>query len=429
MDRGPFSMNASRQAAGAFIFIAVVFLAGIYTGIHQSITQAQTPGPESASSSSAGSVTITLSGTSGQPSNVDFSQFWDAWNLLEQNFVEAHATGTIPSDQEKVYGAIEGLVNSYGDPYTTFFPPSDAAVFDQDINGSFGGVGMEIGTDQSGQLVVIAPLKGSPAEAAGIKAGDKILYIDATSTAGMSADEAVTDIRGQNGTTVKITVSRESVPQPIVIPIVRSTIQIPDISYSNNAGTGIFEIDLYSFSATSDADFRTALRAFLQSGDTKLLLDLRGNPGGYLDSAVDMASFFLPEGDVVVTEDYEGRQANIVHRSFGYNVFANKKLSMAILVDQDTASAAEILSGALQQHGVAVLVGTRTFGKGSVQELFDLGGGAQLKITVARWLTPNGTSISDGGLTPDINATTTTADVEAGNDPQKTTAIQYLETH
>jgi len=210
------------------------------------------------------------------------------------------------------------------------------------------------------------------------------------------------------------------------VTLTRETINIPVIDTKEMPG-GIFDITLYSFSENSADLFQTALRQFVQSGDTKLVLDLRGNPGGYLDAAVDMASYFLPVGDVVVTEDFKGKQPDVDHRSVGYNIFANdKNFKMAILVDQGSASAAEILSGALQQHGVAKLVGTRTFGKGSVQELMDLGGGAELKVTIARWLTPNGTSISDGGLTPDINATTTQADVTAGNDPQMNAAVQYL---
>ena len=168
------------------------------------------------------------------------------------------------------------------------------------------------------------------------------------------------------------------------------------------------------------------MREFAQSGATKLIFDLRGNPGGYLESAVQMASFFLPVGDVVVTEDYKGKRDNIAHRSVGYNVFANKKLEMAILVDQGSASASEILAGALQQHNIAKLVGIRTFGKGSVQELIELGGGAELKVTIARWLTPNGTSISDGGLTPDVEAARTVEDVKAQKDPQLEAAVNWL---
>ena len=370
-------------------------------------TWAQTSAEQAENSSSSSPTTSITFGSSGrgeQPSGIDFSPLWLTWDVLNNDFVRAHASGTVPTDEEKLYGAIKGLVDSYDDPYTIFLPPSDAAVFDQNISGSFSGVGMEIGV-QSDVLVVVAPLKGSPAEAAGIRPGDKILFINDTAAAHMNVDDAVKAIRGKQGTTVKLTISRAGEEQPLVVSIVRDTIQIPSIKYANNSGTGVFEIDLYNFSATSDNDFKQALRVFFESGSTRLLLDLRGNPGGYLNSAADMASFFLPAGNIIVTEDYRGKQKNVVHRSFGYNVFANKKLTMAILMDQGTASAAEILAGALQQHGVAKLVGTRSFGKGSVQELFDLGGGAQLKVTVARWLTPNGTSISDGGLQPDIQVT------------------------
>jgi len=174
---------------------------------------------------------------------------------------------------------------------------------------------------------------------------------------------------------------------------------------------------------------RNALRNFQQSGDTRLIFDLRGNPGGYLDQAVQMASYFLPVGDTIVTEDFEGKQDNIVNRSLGYNVFANKKLSMAILIDQGSASASEIFSGALQQHGVAKLVGTRSFGKGSVQQVMDLGNGAELKVTIARWLTPNGNSIMGNGLMPDIAASSTTVDnVKNGQDPTMDAAASWLMT-
>ena len=366
---------------------------------------------------------------SAQPGSIDASQFWHTWNLLNQNFVQTRASSTIPTDADKMNAAIAGLVNSYNDPYTVYMPPTDAQMFNQNVTGNFGGVGMEIGNDKDGNLVVIAPLKGNPAEAAGILSGDKIIAIDATSSPHMSSDEAVKMIRGIIGTTVKITVMRAGETTPRIIPIVRANIVVPNIKTSYNPGTGVFEIDLYSFSAVSADNFRDALKEYFKSGATKMLLDLRGNPGGYLNAAVEIGSYFLPAGAPIVTEDYEGKQTNIVHRSLGYNIFANKKLSMAILTDQGTASAAEILSGALQQNGIATLVGTRTFGKGCVQEVFDLGGGAQVKVTVARWLTPNGTNISDGGLTPDVNATTTREQVLAGHDPQKEAAISWLSTH
>ena len=412
-------MHNTRLKAGiAFAVLLAAFGIGLTIGIEEHLTAA------SAQTSSPSSFSVNVTSDT-QPQNLDMSQFWQAWNLLEQNFVETHASGTIPTDQQKLYGAITGLTDSYGDPYTVFFPPQQAQIFTSNINGSFAGVGMEMSQDSSGNIIVTAPLKDSPAEKAGMQSGDIITSIDGTSTVNMAIDEAVGLIRGPVGTTGTLGVQRAGQKNPITVSITRATINIPEIN-TIARGDGIFVIQLYEFSANSADLFRDALRQFFETGDTKLVLDLRGNPGGYLDAAVNIASYFLPVGDTVVTEDFGGKQQNIVDRSLGYNVFANKTLAMAILVDQNSASASEILSGALQQHGVAKLVGTRTFGKGSVQELMDLGGGAELKVTIARWLTPNGTSISNGGLTPNINATTTAADVEAGKDPTMDAAAAWL---
>ncbi len=404
-------MNRARILAfGAGLALVAAFGIGVYTGVTESRISAATLGLGF--------------DTQAQPADVDLSQFWRAWNLLEENFVQTHASGTIPTDQEKVYGAIEGMTASYDDPYTVFMRPSDAKVFKEDISGSFGGVGMELAL-RNKMVTVIAPLKGSPAEAAGIRSGDIVVAVDATSTENMSVEQAVKLIRGPVGTEVVISVAREGQPKAIKIPITRQTINIPVIK-TERRGDGVFVIELYSFSENSTGLFRDALRQFFESGDTRLLLDLRGNPGGYLEAAVQMASYFLPVGEVVVTEDFQGKQESVAHRSLGYNVFAGKKLSMAILVDQGSASASEILAGALSQHGVGKLIGARTFGKGSVQQLVDLGGGAELKVTIARWLTPNGISISDGGLTPEIAVERTQEDVTADKDPQKDAAILWL---
>lgn len=403
-------MNRARgKAAGVFVALVLAFGIGIYAGVNQRIS-----GLVMAQGVSLGGV---------QPSGVDFSKFWQAWSLLNKNFVETHSSSSIPNDQEKLYGAIKGLTESYGDPYTIFLPPVEAQQFNEVIAGAFGGVGMEMG-DKEGKITVIAPLKNSPAERAGIRSGDVVVMVDATSTQGLSVDDAVKIIRGPKGTSVKLTLVREGVKDPIVVTIVRDTISVPIVDSKRN--DGIYTISLYSFSENSAELFRQELRKFVQSGDRKLILDLRGNPGGYLEAAVQMASYFLPIGDTIVTEDYKGKQTNVVHRSLGYNVFAGKNLKMAILVDQGSASASEILAGALQQQDVAKLVGTRSFGKGSVQQLMQLGGGAEIKITVARWLTPNGQNISDGGLMPDIKADRTQEDFLKGKDPQLDAAVEWL---
>jgi carboxyl-terminal processing protease len=416
--------NKSWKAAGIFAAIALAFTGGLFMGVGQrigDIVSAQT-----GAATSSGSLKVSVLNMATQPSNVDMAKFWRAWQLLNENFVQTHSSSSIPSDDEKLNGAIAGLAASYGDPYTVFFPPAQAAIFQSQVSGTFAGVGMQMDQDKEGNLIVTAPLKDSPAMKAGIQSGDIITFINATSTAGMAVDTAVAFIRGPIGTTVKLTIARKGATEPIVISIVRDTINIPETNEYLRKD-GVYVIQLYTFTANSADLFRASLRNYMQSGATRLIFDLRGNPGGYLDQAVQMASYFLPVGDVVVTEDFKGKQSNVVNRSLGYNVFANKKLSMAILVDQGSASASEIFAGALQQHGVAKLVGTRTFGKGSVQQLMDLGNGAQLKVTVARWLTPNGTSISDGGLKADIQASSTTAaDIKDGKDPTMDAAAQWL---
>lgn len=380
---------------------------------------------------------VNLSGqNNGQPSAVDFSPFWKVWNLIDEKFV-AKSTTTV-SSEDKVYGAIEGLTNSLGDPFTVFFPPEENKMFESEIAGSFDGVGMEIG-NKDGALVVIAPLKDTPAYRAGILPGDEILKINDQSSVNMVSDEAVNLIRGPKGSNVTLLLSRAGKKTPFEVKITRDTIQIPTIDtklqFSSSAtstvsGTGlrkdgIFVISLYNFSEPSPDLFRTALRQFILTGGDKLILDLRGNPGGYLEAAVDIASWFLPAGDVVVREDFGGKQPEEISRSRGYDVF-NKNLKMIILVDKGSASASEILAGALQEHGVAKLVGTKTFGKGSVQELVTITPDTSLKVTIAKWLTPNGRSISDGGLTPDYFVDYTDADRTAGRDPQMEKAVQLL---
>ena len=345
------------MAGGFFVALSIAFGVGVYIGVSERLdntaaaAQFTIPGT---------SISLNGVGATGQPKDLDFGKFWQVWNLLQDNFVQTHASNTIPTYQERVYGAIAGLTDSYHDPYTVFLPPAEAKQFNDDIKGSFVGVGMELG-EREGSLMVVAPLKDSPAERAGIRSGDIILTIDGKASETMAVEAAVKLIRGEIGTTVTLDLKRAGESAPLTIKIVRDTIKIPVIkSYKRN--DGIFVIELYSFSENSADLFRGALRQYFESGSTRLILDLRGNPGGYLESAVQMASYFLPVGTTIVTEDYKGKQDNLAHRSLGYNVFANKKLSMAILVDQGSASASEILAGGLAQNGVAKLGGTRTFG-------------------------------------------------------------------
>ncbi len=394
------------ERVGIVVLVAAAFFIGMSYKGHTSLSAARAqealPG-----------------GDIGKPTDVSFSEFWKVWSYLEEKQVSADKV----SDQDKVYGAIKGLAESYGDPYTVFFPPKESKMFESEISGNFEGVGMEVGLKDD-VLTVIAPIKGSPSEKAGIMAGDKIIQIDATSTQYMSVDTAVTKIRGKKGTIVAFTVLREGSTEPLEIKVVRDTIDIPTID-SELKANGVYIIRLYSFSANSPALFRNALRSFILSGSNKLVLDLRGNPGGYLEAAVDMASWFLPVGKVVVSEDFKGKADPIYYNSKGYNIF-NANLKMAILVDKGSASASEILAGALSEYDIAKLIGTDTFGKGSVQELVPITADTSLKVTVAKWLTPKGNSISDGGLKPHIEATTTAELIKSGKDVQLDKAFEYL---
>lgn len=413
----PAAASAFKRTVRLGVAFALVLVLGFIGGFSVSVA--------SGSGGALANVPFLGDGLDATPAtDANLADFWKVWNELDERFVETHASSTLPDSKDKVWGAIQGLAASYGDPYTVFFPPEEAKSFAEEVTGNFGGVGAEIGKTKDNILTVVSPLKDSPAEKAGLRAGDLIIAIDGKSTDGLAVDEAVRKIRGPKGTPVKFTIVRDGKPQDI--SIVRDTIQVPTIANSYDAKSGVYYIALYQFTESSGAQFNKAFKEFKASGATKLIVDVRGNPGGYLDQATYIAGFFLPKGATVVTEDYKGKQENVVHRSPGQGGLP-QGATVAVLMDQGSASASEILAGALQDTKHATLIGTRSFGKGSVQELVDVDGGS-LKITVARWLTPNGRSISDGGLTPDIKVERTQEDYTAGRDPQKERAVQFLTT-
>ena len=381
--------NKTIRIATTAIVIIVIFFTGVFVG------------GSNALASKAPAFAASIIPVS-QPNDIDFSPVWKSWELINEKFVPSKQSTTTPqsaTDDEKVWGMIQGLAASLKDPYTVFMPPSEAEMFQDDISGSFEGVGMEIAV-RDRVLTVVSPLKDTPAWDAGLKPGDKIIKINGISTKGFSINRSVKMIRGPKGTVVTFTVLREGESEELIIKVTRDKIDIPTIK-TTLRDDNIFVIELFSFTSKSPQLFKSALQEFSESGTNKLILDLRGNPGGYLQAAVDMASWFLPSGKVVVTEDYGDRHKAEVHRSKGYNVF-NKNLEMLVLVDRGSASASEILAGALRDHGVATLVGTKTFGKGSVQELIDITKDTSLKITVARWLLPDGENITGDGLEPEI---------------------------
>ena len=282
---------------------------------------------------------------------------------------------------------------------------------------------MEIGENADGVLEVIAPLKGTPADTAGFKTGDLIVAINGASTQGVSSDDAVNLIRGSVGSVVTLSIVRGGKEQDI--KVTRETIQVPESSNSLDPKTGVYTIALYEFTANSADLFNKAFTAFKASGSKDLVIDLRGNPGGYLDAAVAIASHFLPKGATIVTEDYKGHQPNDVLTSTGTDDVP-PGTKVVVLIDQGSASASEILAGALKDNNVATLIGTRSFGKGSVQTVINIDGGS-LKVTIARWLTPAGINIMGNGITPDIDVEATST-ITATNDPQMARAVQFLQT-
>ncbi len=361
--------------------------------------------------------------TEAGPENADLSSVFKAWKLLDEHFVPATTTEAVSVD-EKVWGMISGLASAYGDPYTEFLPPREKEIFDSQVAGNFGGVGLEIDV-KDGALTVVAPLKDTPAFRAGMKSGDLITKIDGEDTLGLSTSEAVEKIRGEKGTQVVLTVVRDG-SAPFDVPITRDEIVLPTVEYRLR-DDGVFVIEVFSFNALAPDKFRDAIRAFANANTDKMIIDLRGNPGGYLEVAVDMASWFLPVGKPVVIQDFSGRQAEDVFRSRGYDVFSDQ-LKLVILIDQGSASASEIFAGALRDHDEATLIGTQSFGKGSVQQVFDVTGDSSIKITIARWLTPKGVSISHEGVTPDIVVERTQEDADKGLDPQLERAAEFLKT-
>lgn len=404
-------MKQNRRTA-LYSFISLILIGGVF-GAGFYFGYSHKPAAEKV-------VNVTNKDSSTNVENsADFNSFWKVWNMLNEKSIYAKKV----TDQERVWGAIKGMASSLGDPYTVFFPPQENKLFNEEIRGSFSGIGAEIGMKEK-ILTVVAPVKDSPAALAGVKAGDKILKIDKTETNDMTVDKAISLIRGPKGTEVVLTIFRSGEKTTREIKIIRDDISLPTID-SELRPDNIFVIKFYSFSENSSILFSDALSKFINSGSHKLVLDMRGNPGGYLDAAVNIGSWFIDEGKTIVSEDFGSNRKPIIYRSRGPRLFS-ENFPFVVLVDSGSASAAEILAGALKEYKIATIVGQKTFGKGSVQELLPITDDTSLKVTVARWLTPNGLSISEQGLEPDVVVPITAKDIEAKRDPQLNKAIEIL---
>lgn len=358
----------------------------------------------------------------GKNPAIDFSLFWDAWTKVQEKYVNR---GQLDY-QKMVYGAVSGMLDALGDPYTVFMTPQENKSFSQSIQGNLEGIGAEIGIRKD-ILTIISPLENSPAQRAGLRAGDKILKIDDKSSEGLSVEEAVSLIRGTKGTEVKLTVARDGWEAAKEFKIIRDIINIPATKLDFKEvlpGKKVAYLAIYQFTEKSSRDFEKAADQILSSDAKGIVLDLRGDPGGYLESAVEIASWFLPENQTVVIEDKGNGDKQIIHCSTGINKLGDYQT--VILIDQGSASASEILAGALRDNKKFQLVGQKSFGKGSVQEFEQMQGGTSLKITVAKWLTPSGHSIMEEGLEPDVKVELTAEDINNGRDPQLDKALELF---
>ncbi len=348
---------------------------------------------------------------------VDYELFSEVWELIE----EKHYYQPI-DETEMFYGAIEGITASLEDPYSVFLDPELAETFNSEINGSFEGIGAEIGIKNS-QLVVIAPLPGTPAEKSGLKNGDKILAIDDVETVNMGLEYAVSLIRGEAGTDVVLTILSEGAEEIEEITITRGSISVDSVSWEMKNDLGYIEI--IHFNSDTGVKFNQAVQEMLAKNPKGIILDLRNNPGGYLDQSILVASQFIEEG-VITYEEFADKSSK-EYKAVGQAQLAD--VPVVVLINNGSASASEIVAGAVQDHGVGTLVGETTFGKGSVQDYQQFSDGSSLKLTVAKWLTPNKNNIDDEGVTPDHEVELTLEHYNNDQDPQLDKAIEILTTN
>lgn len=352
------------------------------------------------------------------PTEVNLNLFWQAWNVINERFSDRNLINV----EKMIQGAISGMVESLGDPNTRFFTPKETEEFIEGMQGTFGGIGIQIDIRRN-QLQVISPIKNTPADRVGLRAGDKIIEIDGVSTVDMAVEEAVTRIRGVEGTNVTLTIFRQEWTENRMIKIQREIIKVPSLDWELINGN-IAHLKLHHFIGRMDIDFRNVANEILASPAEKIILDLRNNSGGYFETAKEIAGWFLERGEVIVIKDFSYNQEQEVYRSVGPSRFA--KYPIVILINQGSASASEILAGALRDNRGIKIIGEKSFGKGSVQELVRLGDGSSLKVTIANWLTPNQQLITNKGLEPDIIIEKTDDDIDQDKDPQLDKAIEII---
>jgi len=345
-----------------------------------------------------------------------FQVFWEAWRIVQQEYY-----GQMPDSKQLTYGAIRGALQTLGDDYTSFIEPAIAQILREDASGSFEGIGAMVRMNAQNRLEIVRTFEGQPAAQAGLRAGDVVVAVDGVSITGKSLYEAIGLIRGPEGTKVKLTIERPGSPDRFDVEITRARIQIPVVE-TRMIGQDIAYISLAEFNAQATQQLKDGLARLLEQHPKGLILDLRDNPGGFLREALEVADEFLPEGVVMIERSSDGKTQTYTSTNAGLA----QDIPLVVLVNAGSASASEIVAGAIQDRGRGKLVGEKTFGKGSVQLAHQLSDGSELHVTVARWFTPNDRAIHGQGLEPDVKVERTTEDIAAGRDPQLDRAVEML---
>lgn len=351
------------------------------------------------------------------PPEEGFKLLDEVWTILQEEYVDPEAL----DNQELIHGAASGMAGAVGDPHTVFVEPLPAAIMEQDMQGSFEGIGASVDMID-GRIVIVHPLPNSPALAVGLQEGDVILAADGESLEGKTLTEAITLIRGSQGTVVHLLIEREGVAEPFVVSVTRDKIELMTVEYTMR-DDGIAYVRLTEFNAIARDRLREALEELMRQDPKGLILDLRSNPGGYLDMAVDVAGEFLPRATLVLTESERDREPK-EHRVRGRGLAT--EIPLVVLVNRGSASASEIVAGAIRDHDRGVLIGETTYGKGSVQNPHRLTDGSSLRVTIARWYLPNGDHLDGNGIVPDIEVTPSPEESLAGADPQLDRAVAFL---
>jgi carboxyl-terminal processing protease len=387
------------MALFTLLLVGVVFVAGFAAG----------------RGVSPGNLSRLLGPARVNPTSPTFDVLWEAWGLVEQNYYDP-----LPTETERAYGAINGMLRTLDDPYTGFVPPDVAQLIGEDQSGSFEGIGAYVEQGPEGGIQIIRVFEGGPAEQAGVRAGDLIVVVDGQDITQMTLGEGLLLVRGPAGSQVRLTLLRGEEPEVIEVTLTRARIEIPTVEARMLEGD-IAYVALFEFNQQAAPRLEAAIEELLADQPCALILDLRNNPGGLLDQSVEVSDLFLPEGMVVIQRDSDGRER--VYESQDGNIA--EEIPLVVLVNRFSASASEIVAGALQDRGRATLIGETTFGKGSVQVQYQLSDGSLLRVTQAKWYTPDGTSISETGITPDIAVPTPEEAVEG--DPQLERALEYIQ--